>query len=276
MPVKQFKPTSPSVRGMSVSSFEEITKGKPEKSLISHRKVNAGRNNRGKITVRHQGGGEKRALRLVDFKRYDKANVTARVIGIEYDPNRSTRIALLQYADGEKRYILAPVTLKAGDSVVAGPEVEARDGNALPLKAIPPGSSIHNIELQRNRGGQIVRSAGTAAQLLAKEGAWSTVRLPSGEMRRVDSECYATIGQLGNPEHKTIKLGKAGKSRHLGIRPSVRGKAMTPRDHPHGGGEGKNPIGHPGPLTPWAMPSRGYRTRKNKRTTKFIVKRRGK
>lgn len=274
MPVKQFKPTSPSVRGMSVSSFEEITKSKPEKSLISHRKVNAGRNNRGKITVRHQGGGERRALRLVDFKRYDKTNVPGRVLGIEYDPNRSTRIALIQYADGDKRYILAPVTMKVGDIVLAGPEVEARDGNSLPLKAIPPGSSIHCIELQRGRGGQIVRSAGTAAQLLAKEGAWSTVRLPSGEMRRVDSECYATIGQLGNPEHKTIKLGKAGKSRHLGIRPNVRGKAMTPRDHPHGGGEGKNPIGHPGPLTPWAMPSRGYRTRKNKRTTKFIVKRR--
>ncbi len=275
MPVKQFKPTSPSVRGMSVSSFEEITKSTPEKSLISHRKVFAGRNNRGKITVRHHGGGEQRALRLVDFKRYDKANVPGRVLAIEYDPNRSSRLALIQYADGEKRYILAPVTMKVGDNVVAGPEVEARDGNAMPLKAIPPGSPIHCIELQRGRGAQIVRSAGTAAQLLAKEGVWCTIRLPSGEMRRVDIECYATIGQLGNPEHKTIKLGKAGKSRHLGIRPHVRGKAMTPRDHPHGGGEGKNPIGHPGPLTPWAQPSRGYRTRRNKRSNKFIVKRRG-
>ena len=275
MAVKQFKPTSPSVRGMSVSSFEEITKSTPEKRLISHRKVHAGRNNRGKITVRHHGGGERRALRLVDFKRYEKANVPGRVLAIEYDPNRSTRLALIQYADGDKRYILAPVSMKVEDTVVAGPEVEARDGNAMPLKVIPPGSPIHCIELQRGKGAQIVRSAGTAAQLLAKEGAWSTVRLPSGEMRRVDSECYATIGQLGNPEHKTIKLGKAGKSRHMGIRPHVRGKAMTPRDHPHGGGEGKNPVGHPGPLTPWAMPSRGYRTRKNKRSNKFIVKRRG-
>ena len=276
MALKQFKPTSAGVRAMSVSSFEEITKSRPEKSLLKAKKAHAGRNNRGKITVRHHGGGSRQALRIIDFKRYDKSGVPARVEGIEYDPNRSVRIALLLYADGERRYIPAPVTLKVGDSIVCGPAAEARDGNSMPLKLIPPGSVIHCIELKRGKGAQMVRSAGTSAQLLAKEGDWCTVRLPSGEMRRIDIECYATIGQLGNPENKTISLGKAGRSRHMGIRPHVRGKAMSPRDHPHGGGEGKNPIGHPGPLTPWAKPARGYRTRRNKRSNRFIVKRREK
>lgn len=272
MPVRQYRPTSPGRRGMSVSSFEEITKTRPEKSLTVKLKKHAGRNNQGKITTRHRGGGAKRAYRLIDFKR-DKWEVPAKVAAIEYDPNRSARIALLHYLDGEKRYIIAPLNLKVGDRVVAGPEADIRPGNALPLKNIPVGTTVHNIELERGRGGQLARGAGVGAQLMAKEGDYALLRLPSGEQRNVHILCMATIGQVGNPDHENVKIGKAGRSRHMGRRPTVRGSVMNPRDHPHGGGEGRAPIGGQ-PQTPWGKPAMGYKTRKNKRTDRFIVRRR--
>ena len=274
MALKVYRPTSPGRRGMSGSTFEEITKGKPEKSLLVPLKSRAGRNNQGRITVRHRGSGAKRRLRLLDFKR-DKIGVPGRVAAIEYDPNRSARIALIYYADGEKRYILAPSELSVGDTIMSGSDAEVKPGNSLPLKLIPTGTLIHNIELVRGRGGQLVRSAGAAAQLMAKEGEYALVRLPSSEVRRIRSDCLATIGQVGNVDHQSIKLGKAGRKRWLGWRPTVRGSAMTPRDHPHGGGEGRSPIGLPGPKTPWGKPALGYRTRKPKASDKMIVKRRG-
>ncbi len=274
MPTRNYKPTSPGRRGMSVSGFEEITKSKPEKALLEPIRQRGGRNNQGKITVRHRGGGHKRMYRIIDFKR-DKHGIPAKVAAIEYDPNRSARIALLHYVDGEKRYILAPVGLSVGDQVGAGAEAEVRTGNALPLKNIPTGTTVHNVELHRGRGGQLIRSAGAGAQLMAKEGSYALLRMPSGELRRIHSECYATIGQVGNVEHENISLGKAGRQRWLGRRPTVRGSAMTPRDHPHGGGEGRSPIGLPGPKTPWGKPALGYRTRnKKKPSNKFIVRRR--
>jgi large subunit ribosomal protein L2 len=260
---------------MSGASFEEITKAKPEKSLLAPLKRKAGRSNQGKITVRHRGGGAKRRLRILDFKR-DKPGVPGRVAAIEYDPNRSARIALIHYADGEKRYILAPIELSVGDVIKSGDDAEVKPGNALPLRLIPTGTMIHNIEMEVGRGGQLVRSAGTAAQLMAKEGEYALVRLPSGEVRRIRSHCLATIGQIGNVDHRSTNLGKAGRKRWLGWRPTVRGSAMTPRDHPHGGGEGRAPIGLPGPKTPWGKPALGYRTRKPKASDKMIIKRRGK
>jgi large subunit ribosomal protein L2 len=275
MPIKVYKPTSPGRRDMSVSTFEEITRARPEKSLLRPLKKHAGRNFRGKITVRHQGGGNKRRYRLIDFKR-DKFGVPGRVSTIEYDPNRSARIALVVYADGEKRYIIAPVGLKVGDMIMSGPEAEVREGNALPIANIPLGSIVHNIELHIGKGGQLARAAGTSAQLLAKEGRYGTVRLPSGEVRLVHVECMATIGQVGNTDHGNISLGKAGRKRWLGIRPSVRGSAMDPSAHPHGGGEGRSPIGMAGPKSPWGKPTLGKKTRRNKRTDKWIVRRRGK
>ncbi len=275
MPIKTYKPTSPGRRGMSVSTFEEITKTKPERSLLAPLRKKAGRNLRGKITVRHRGGGHKRRYRLIDFKR-DKFGIPARVTSIEYDPNRSARIALLTYADGEKRYIIAPLGLMVSSVLMSGPEAEIRVGNALPLANIPVGTVIHNIELQQERGGQLVRSAGTSAQLMAKEGKYAHVRLPSGEVRLIYQQCMATIGQVGNTDHGNISLGKAGRKRHRGWRPTVRGSAMTPRDHPHGGGEGRTPIGMPSPKTPWGKPTLGYKTRRNKATDKWIVRRRGK
>ncbi len=275
MPLKQYRPTSPGRRGMTGSSFEEITKAKPEKSLLAPKKRRAGRSNQGKITVRHRGGGAKRRLRILDFKR-DKPGVPGRVTAIEYDPNRSARIALIHYADGDKRYILAPNELKVDDSIKSGPDAEVKPGNALPMKNIPTGTMIHNIEMEVGKGGQLVRSAGVAAQLMAKEGKYALVRLPSGEMRRISIECLATIGQVGNVDHRSVNLGKAGRKRWLGWRPTVRGSAMTPRDHPHGGGEGRAPIGLPGPKTPWGKPALGYRTRKAKASDRMIVKRRGK
>jgi large subunit ribosomal protein L2 len=273
MPVKIYKPTSPGRRGMSGSTFEEVTKRKPERSLIVPKRKHGGRNAAGRITVRHRGGGNRRHLRIVDFKR-DKRDIPARVQAIEYDPNRSARIALLAYADGEKRYIIAPLELKVGDTVVSGTKAEIHPGNALPIAQIPVGTMIHNIELQEGKGGQLARSAGTGAQLLAKEGQYAQLRLPSGEMRRIRQTCYATIGVVGNVDKRNIKLGKAGRKRHMGIRPTVRGSAMSPRDHPHGGGEGRQPVGMPGPKTPWGKPARGYRTRNNKRTDRFIIRRR--
>jgi len=275
MALKVYRPTSPGRRGMSGSTFEEITKGKPEKSLLLPLKKRAGRNNQGRITVRHRGGGAKRRLRLLDFKR-DKIGVPGRVAAIEYDPNRSARIALVYYADGDKRYILAPLGLSVGDTIKSGGDAEVKPGNTLPLNLIPSGTLIHNIELIRGRGGQLVRSAGVAAQLMVKEGDYALVRLPSSEMRRIRSDCFATIGQVGNVDHQSIKLGKAGRKRWLGWRPTVRGSAMSPRDHPHGGGEGRSPIGMPGPKTPWGKPALGYRTRKPKASDKMIVKRREK
>lgn len=274
MALKVYRPTSPGRRGMSGSTFEEITRGKPEKSLLLPLKKKAGRNNQGRITIRHRGGGAKRRLRIIDFKR-DKLNVPGRVATIEYDPNRSAYIALIHYADGEKRYILAPSELSVGDTIKSGSEAEVKPGNTLPLKLIPAGSLIHNIELQTGKGGQLVRSAGVAAQLMTKEDEYTLVRLPSGEVRRIPSNCLATIGQVGNIDHRSIKLGKAGRKRWLGWRPTVRGSAMNPRDHPHGGGEGRSPIGLPGPKTPWGKPTLGYRTRKPKASDKMIVKRRG-
>ncbi len=275
MPLKKYNPTSPGRRGMSGYTFEEITKDKPEKSLLLPLKKKAGRNNRGKITVRHRGGGAKRRLRIIDFKR-DKLDVLGRVAAIEYDPNRSARIALIFYVDGEKRYILAPVGLNVGDTVMSGPKAEMKPGNAMPLSQMPTGTQIHNIELQKGRGGKIVRSAGASAQLMIKEGEYALIRLPSGEIRRVRSECMATIGQIGNVEHQNINLGKAGRKRHMGWRPTVRGSAMSPRDHPHGGGEGRSPVGMPGPKTPWGKPAMGYKTRKPQASDRMIVKRRGK
>ncbi len=273
MAIKVFRPTSPGRRGMSGATFEEITKDKPEKSLTSTLKKRGGRNNQGRITVRHRGGGAKRKLRLIDFKR-DKTGVPGRVSAIEYDPNRSARIALIFYADGDKRYIIAPVGLDIDDTVMSGPDAEVRPGNALPMKVIPSGTLIHNIEMEKGRGGQMVRSAGTSAQLMVKEGEYALIRMPSGEMRRVRGDCMATVGQVGNVDHQSIELGKAGRNRLMGWRPTVRGSAMSPRDHPHGGGEGRSPIGMPGPKTPWGKPALGYRTRKPKASDKLIVKRR--
>ncbi len=275
MAVKNYKPTSPGRRGMSVSTFEEITRTQPERSLLRPMSKRAGRNFRGKITVRHRGGGHKRRYRLIDFKR-DKAGIPARVDSIEYDPNRSARIALLVYADGEKRYIIAPLGLRVGDALMSGPEAEIRVGNALPLANIPSGTMIHNIELKPGKGGQMVRSAGTSAQLMAKEGKYALVRLPSGEVRLVHQRCMATIGQVGNTDHSNINLGKAGRRRYMGWRPAVRGSAMSPRDHPHGGGEGRSPIGMPSPKSPWGKPTLGKKTRRRKDTNKWIVRRRSK
>jgi len=273
--LKVYRPTSPGRRGMSGSTFEEITKDKPEKSLVLPLKKRGGRNNQGKITVRHRGGGAKRKLRIIDFKR-DKVGIPGRVVAIEYDPNRSARIALIYYADGEKRYILAPIGLNVGDSIMSGSDAEVKPGNTLPMNLIPNGSLIHNIELQKGRGGQMVRSAGASAQLMGKEGEYVLVRLPSGEMRRIRNYCLATIGQIGNIDHQNINLGKAGRKRLQGWRPTVRGSAMSPRDHPHGGGEGRSPIGLPGPKTPWGKPALGYKTRKLKSSDKMIIKRRKK
>ena len=275
MALKIYRPTSPGRRGMSGYTFDEITKDKPEKSLLKPLKKRAGRNNRGKITVRHRGGGAKRRLRVIDFKR-DKIDIPGRVAAIEYDPNRTARIALIHYADGEKRYILAPAGLNVDNTIMSGNNAEIKPGNTLPLKSMPAGTQIHNIELQKGKGGQMVRSAGASAQLMVKEGDYALIRLPSGEIRRVRSECMATIGQIGNVEHQNISLGKAGRKRHMGWRPTVRGSAMTPRDHPHGGGEGRAPIGLPGPKTPWGKPALGYKTRKPKNSDRMIVKRRGK
>jgi large subunit ribosomal protein L2 len=260
---------------MSGYTFDEITRDKPEKSLLVAKNKKAGRNFRGIITVRHRGGGEKRKLRIIDFKR-DKTDIPGKVASIEYDPNRSARIALIHYVDGEKRYILAPIGLNVGDTVMSGNNAEIKPGNAMPMRSMPTGTEIHNIEVQKGRGGQMVRSAGASAQLMVKEGEYALIRLPSGEIRRVRSECMATIGQIGNLEHQTISLGKAGRKRHMGWRPTVRGSAMTPRDHPHGGGEGRSPIGMPGPKTPWGKPALGYKTRKPKASDKMIIKRRGK
>jgi len=274
MAIKMYKPTSPGRRGMSVSTFEEITRTTPERSLLRPLREHAGRNNQGRVTVRHQGGGHKRMYRLIDFKR-NKHGIPARVDSIEYDPNRSARIALLVYADGEKRYILAPLGLKVGAQLMSGPQAEVRVGNALYVKNIPLGTVVHNVELQPGKGGQMARSAGTGAQVMAKEGALAQLRLPSGEVRRVSVDCLATIGQVGNSDHANLNLGKAGRKRWMGIRPTVRGSAMDPSSHPHGGGEGRSPIGLPGPKTPWGKPAMGYKTRKNKRTNKMIVRRRG-
>ena len=273
MPVKQFKPTSAGRRGASGHSFAEITKTTPEKALTAAKKKSAGRNNRGLITVRHRGGGSRQKLRLIDFKR-DKTGVPGRVASIEYDPNRTARIALIFYVDGEKRYILAPAGLEVGAMIQAGPTAEIRAGNALPLRNMPNGTVVHNIELMAGRGGQIVRSAGGSAQLMAKEEKYCLLRLPSGEMRRVPADCMATVGQVSNVEHGLVKLGKAGRNRWHGRRPQVRGSAMNPVDHPHGGGEGKSPIGHPGPKTPWGKPTLGYRTRGKKASDRLIVRRR--
>jgi len=275
MPIRKYKPTSPGRRGMSGDTFEDITKDRPERGLISELRKSGGRNAHGKITVRHRGGGSRRQYRQVDFKR-DKHDIQAKVVAIEYDPNRSARIALLTYADGEKRYIIAPLGLRVGDSVVSGPNAEVRLGNCLPLAKMPLGTLVHNVELREGQGAQMARSAGSSVQLLAKEGEYATLRLPSGEMRKVRQNCYAVVGQVSNIDHSNIKLGKAGRKRHLGIRPTVRGSAMSPRDHPHGGGEGRQPIGKPGPRSPWGKPTLGKRTRNNKRTDQFIVRRRSK
>ncbi|MCH8051385.1 MAG: 50S ribosomal protein L2 [Chloroflexi bacterium] len=274
MAVKQYKPTSPGRRGATGYTFEEITRRKPEKSLTFGKKQNAGRNNRGRITVRHRGGGHKRRYRIIDFKR-DKHGIPAKVASVEYDPNRTARIALLHYVDGEKRYIIWPVGLKVGDMVVSGPDAEIKTGNALPLRNIPSGTIVHNLEMHKGKGAQLVRGAGGSAQLLARDDeAYALVRLPSGEVRRIFADCMATIGQVGNAEHSQIKLGRAGRSRLMGRRPHVRGTAMNPRDHPHGGGEGKAPIGMPGPKSPWGKPTLGARTRRRKDTNKYIVRRR--
>ena len=275
MAIKTYKPTTPSRRHMTVSAFEGIDKkAKPERSLIENLKKNAGRNSYGRITVRHRGGGNKRKYRIIDFKR-QKDGVEATVIRLEYDPNRSANIALIQYADGEKAYILAPVGLKPGHKIVSGPEADILPGNCLPIANIPVGEMIHNIELYPGKGAQLVRAAGVAAQLMAKENGMAQVRLPSGEVRYIRENCKATIGQVGNTDHANIQIGKAGRKRHMGWRPTVRGSVMNPNDHPHGGGEGKSPVGRPGPVTPWGKPAMGYKTRKKKnRTEQFIVKHR--
>ena len=273
MGIKRYKPTSSARRFMTVSTFEEITTTTPEKSLLEDQRHTAGRNAQGRITVRHRGGGNKRKYRIIDYKR-NKDGITAVVKSIEYDPNRSANIALLVYADGEKRYILAPFGLSVGDKLESGEKADIKTGNALPIENIPVGSTIHNIELQPGKGGQIARAAGMAAQLMAKENGMATLKMPSGEMRYVSVKCKATIGQVGNLDHEIIRVGKAGKTRHMGIRPTVRGSVMNPNDHPHGGGEGRSPIGHAGPLTPWGKPALGYKTRKKKnKTDKFIIKR---
>jgi len=276
MGIRKYKPTTNGVRHMTVSTFEEITKKTPEKSLLAKKNKYAGRNSEGKITVRHRGGGNRKKYRIIDFKR-NKDNIPGKVAAIEYDPNRSANIALIHYVDGEKRYILAPAKLKVGAMIVSGPESDIQVGNALPLANIPVGSIIHNIELKPGKGGQLVRSAGNSAQLMAKEGDYAQVRLPSGEVRMVRVECRATLGVVGNADHELINVGKAGKKRHMGIRPTVRGSVMNPNDHPHGGGEGRAPIGRPAPSTPWGKPALGYKTRKkNKASDKYIVKRRTK
>lgn len=275
MAVKKYKPVTPGQRGMTGYTFDEITKDYPEKSLLKPLRKRGGRNMYGRITVRHRGGGHRRHIRVVDFKR-DKRGIPARVAAIEYDPNRTARLALLFYADGEKRYIIAPLDLHVGDTVMAGAQAEVRPGNSLPISNIPVGTMVHNVELKEGRGGQLVRAAGGAAQLLAKEGDYAQIRLPSGEVRLIRQTCYATIGQVGNLDHGNIKFGKAGRKRHLGIRPTVRGSAMSPRDHPHGGGEGRQPIGMPSPKSPWGKPTLGKKTRRNKRTDKYIVRRRRK
>ncbi|HPF18131.1 MAG: 50S ribosomal protein L2 [Bacillota bacterium] len=274
MGIRKYKPTTPGLRGMTVSTFEEITCSTPEKSLTVTLKNNAGRNSRGKITVRHRGGGTRPKYRIIDFKR-NKDGIPATVKTIEYDPNRSANIALLSYADGEKRYIIAPHELKVGDVLFSGPESDIKIGNALPLANIPVGTMIHNVELKKGKGAQLVRSAGNGAQLMAKEGHYAQVRLPSGEVRKIRMECRATIGEVGNIDHGNISIGKAGRKRHMGIRPTVRGSVMNPNDHPHGGGEGKTGIGRPGPVTPWGKPALGYKTRKkNKPSDQYIVKKR--
>ena len=276
MAIRVYTPTSAARRFMSVLTYEEITKKTPEKGLTEYLKKNAGRNNQGKITVRHQGGGNKIKYRIIDFKR-DKRGIPAKVAAIEYDPNRSAFIALLNYADGEKRYILAPLGLNVGDTVVAGPEADIKPGNALPVENIPVGTLIHNVEIKPGRGGQLVRSAGAYAQLMAKEGTYAQVRMPSGEVRKVPMNAYATIGTVGNIDHGNVRIGKAGRTRHMGIRPTVRGVVMNPCDHPHGGGEGKSPVGMPAPVTPWGKPALGLKTRKHKKySNRLIVKRAGK
>ena len=274
MGMKHFNPTTPSLRNMTVSTFEEITKKTPEKSLLATKKKNSGRNSYGRITVRHQGGGNRQKYRIIDFKRR-KDNVIATVIGIEYDPNRSANIALIEYEDGEKAYILAPIGLTDGDKVISGDKADIKPGNCMKIESIPVGTMIHNIELNPGQGGKLVRAAGQEAQLMAKEGKYAHVRLPSGEMRLIMAVCRATIGTVGNSDHENVKIGKAGRSRHMGRRPEVRGSVMNPVDHPHGGGEGRAPVGHAGPMTPWGKPALGYKTRKkNKQSDKFIVKRR--
>jgi large subunit ribosomal protein L2 len=275
MAVKKYKPVTPSLRGMTGYTFEEITKTKPERSLIVDKHNRAGRDTKGRVSVRHRGGGNRKHIRIVDFKR-EKHGIPAKVSAIEYDPNRTARLALLFYTDGEKRYILAPLDLKVGDSVMSGPTAEVRPGNSLPISNIPVGTLIHNLEMKEGRGGQLVRTAGGAAQLLAKEGDFAQIRMPSGEVRLIRQTCYATIGQVGNVDHGNIKLGKAGRKRHMGIRPTVRGTAMSPRDHPHGGGEGRQPTGMPGPKSPWGKPTRGYKTRRNKQSDQYIIRKRGK
>lgn len=274
MAIKRYKPTSSARRFMTVSSYEEITEVKPERSLVEDMRKTGGRNNTGKITVRHIGGGNRRKYRIIDFKR-NKDDIPAKVKSIQYDPNRSANIALLQYADGEKRYILAPVGLNVGDEVVSGAGADIKAGNCLPFENIPVGTMVHNIELKPGRGGQVARAAGISAQLMAKEGAYATLKMPSGEMRLVSIHCRATIGQVGNVEHEIVRVGKAGKTRHMGVKPTVRGSVMNPNDHPHGGGEGRAPVGRPGPVTPWGKPAMGLKTRKAKNpTNKFIIKRR--
>ena len=274
MGIKRYKPYTPSRRHMTVSTFEEITKKTPEKSLVVHLKKNSGRNCQGKITVRHKGGGAKIKYRLVDFKR-NKDGIPAKVVGIEYDPNRTANIALIVYADGVKSYLIAPVGLKVGDTVMSGAEAEVRTGNALPMRYIPVGANIHNIEMKPGKGAQLVRAAGNVAQLMAKEGKYATVKLPSGEMRLLPVDCKATIGQVGNIDNELVTIGKAGRKRHMGIRPTVRGSVMNPNDHPHGGGEGRAPVGRPSPMTPWGKPAMGYKTRKKHKTSnKYIVRRR--
>lgn len=273
MGIKTFKPTSPGRRFYTTYDFSEITKEEPEASLVISLKKKAGRNLHGRITIRHRGGGTKRKYRIIDFKR-DKDNIPAKVVAIEYDPNRSARIALLSYADGEKRYIIAPLGLTVGDTVMSGDQVDVAPGNCMPLANIPVGTMVHNVELVPGKGGQIARAAGASAQIMAKEGEYALLRLPSGELRRINIKCRATIGQVGNLDHENVDLGKAGRTRWLGRRPKVRGAAMNPVDHPHGGGEGKAPVGMPGPVTPWGKPTLGYKTRKKKNSDKFIVRRR--
>jgi len=271
MAIKKYKPVTPGLRGMTVSTFEEITTDRPEKSLVRPLKSTGGRNNVGRMTARHRGGGHKRQYRLIDFLR-NKDGVPAKVASIEYDPNRSARIALLHYADGEKRYILAPVGLNVGDTVMSGPDADIKPGNALPLRNIPVGTLVHNVEMKPGKGAQLARSAGAAAQLMAREGDRATLRLPSGEFRMVHVDCRATVGQVGNLDHENVELGKAGRSRHLGRRPHTRGVVMNPVDHPHGGGEGKSPVGMPGPVSPWGKPTLGYRTRRKKKSDADIVR----